>query len=247
MSITDATSNLSTSYTEQTTVTFNAGTLANIDDCITEIESKLRRGTLSANTKPTLTEVKRWLARAKEELVEIKGFTFKRRYASVSTVASQYRYALPPDFNGGMVYLRDTTNDHLLTIWNEEWFNSRYPDPSAEDNDEPLVACIKNMEVWLAPPPGGAYTLEIEYDRTGADNDAEDVSWLPEIERFRICDFALAEAFESIQDYSKSDRFRNKWLQGLGKAIKANGKRKWKRMGYQCLSWQQHYDLRNSQ
>jgi hypothetical protein len=53
MSITDDSTGLSTTYTEQTVVAFTAGTLANVAACITEVEAKLKRGTLSASTNPT--------------------------------------------------------------------------------------------------------------------------------------------------------------------------------------------------
>ena len=81
MSITDATTSLGTTWTEQSVVAFNAGTLATISSCVTEVESKLRRGTLSSTSSPTLSQVQTWLKRAKQELAETKGYTWRRRYA----------------------------------------------------------------------------------------------------------------------------------------------------------------------
>lgn len=247
MSITDATTSLGTSWTEQPTVAFNAGRLATIGDCISEVESKLKRGTLSASSSPTLTNVYNWLARAKQELAETKGFTFKRRYVTATTVAGTYRYGLPPDFNGGRVAVKDTSNDRFLTPWPEHHFDAKYPDPAAETNNEPSIFCIKNNELWLAAPPDGAYTLELEYDRSGSDNNTTDFSWLPEIERFRCCDFVLAESFESIHMFAVADRYVSKWNHGLGKARLADGKRKWKGMGYQAISWQQEHAIKSHQ
>jgi len=241
MSITEAGSNLATTWQEQTDVAFTAGTLSSITDMVTEVESKLKRGTLTASTSPSTTEVQRWITRAKEELSEIKKFSFKRRYAYASTVASTYRYALPPDYNGGDVTLRDTTGDRKIVFWTNQWFDSKFPDPSAETSDEPVVACIKGMELWLAPPPGGVYTLELEYGRSGGDNTGTDVSWLPEIERFRCCDFAVSEAFESLHMYDQAAYFRSKWNAGLAKAIKADGKRRWKSVNYSALSIFEEY------
>ena len=241
MSLTDATTSVSTTWTEYATVDFNAGSLGTISDCVTEVEDKLQRGTLSSSSKPTSTAVQRWLIRAKEELAEVKGYTWKRRYVYCSTVAGTYRYALPPDYSGGHVALRDVTNDRAIIIHDKHYFEVKFPDPSAEDNDEPLVACIKNMELWIAPPPGGAYTLELEYERSGADNTTTDFSWLPEMERFRCCDKALAEAFESLHMWEVSDRFNAKWMQGIGKSIKADGKRRWHTMDFRCKSiFQEH-------
>ena len=247
MSITDDSTGLDTAYTEKTVVAFTAGTLSNISDCVTEVESKLKRGTLSASSTPTSTQVQRWLIRAKEELAEVKGFTWKRRYASVSTVANQYRYALPPDFNGGRVVLKDTSNDRIIPIWTEHWFDTKYPDPSAETSGEPLVAGVKNLELWLVPPPDAVYTLEIEYDRSGADNTATDFSWLPEIERFRCCDKAVSESFLSLHMWNEANLYQNKWAEGIGRARRADGKRRWKRMKYQAISWQQEYRASNYQ
>lgn len=247
MSITDATTSLATTWTEQSTVSFNAGTLATISSCVTEVESKLKRGTLSTSSTPTLTQVQTWLKRAKQELAETKGYTFKRRYASTSTVSGTYRYALPPDFNGGRVAVKDTTNDRYIQLWNEYHFDAKYPDVSAEDTNEPLVGTIKNNELWLCPAPDGVYTLELEYDRSGADNTTTDFSWLPEIERFRCCDYALAEAFESLHMFDVADRYLQKWNMGVGKARRADGKRRWRSMNFQAISWEQDYALRHNQ
>lgn len=237
MSITEATANLDTSYTERDTVLFNAGTLASISECVTEVESKLKRGILTASSTPSVSQVQRWLIRAKQELAEIKNFTWRRRYVYATTTAGTWRYALPPDFNGGFVRIRDTTNERYINIYEPGEFEQIYSNLDKTTNDVPLFACVKNMELWLAPPPNAAYTLEFEYDRTGADNIATDFSWLPEIERFRCCDFAVAEAFESIHMWDVSDRFRNKWGSGIGKAIRADGKRKWRSMSFRARSF----------
>lgn len=236
MSITDSSTNLDLAYTEQTTVAFTTGVLAGMSECVDEVESKIHRGTLGVTTTPTLAQVQNWLRRAKMELSEVKNFTFNRKYATATTTAGTYRYALPPDYNGGLTRLKDTTNDVWIPIWQANWYDRKYPDPSAESNDEIAVATVKNMEIWFAPPPGGAYTIELEYDRSGAETTASDFSWLPEIERYRCCDFAIAEAFEALHDFQKSNVYRAKWNQGLSKAIRADGKRKWKDMHFQAIS-----------
>lgn len=243
MSIVDSTTALSTTHTEATVVAFTAGTLASVTDCVTEVQSKLKRGTLGTTSTPTLVEVQRWLARAKQELAEVKGFTWKRRYATVSTVANQFRYALPPDFNGGIVRLRDTTNDRFIEFYSNDQFDSAYPNLSAETSGEPLFAAIKGMELWLAPPPATVYAFEIEYERTGDDNTTTDFSWLPEIERFRCCDFAISESFSSLHMWQESDRYMQKWMAGVGKAIRADGKRKWHSMNFQGQSFIQKFGV----
>lgn len=235
MSITDWTTSLDTAWTEQDGVAFTAGTLADSDAMITEVESKLKRGTLTSTSTPSTVDVTRWLIRAKEELVEIKKFSFRRRYAYCSTVADQYRYSLPPDYNGGNVTIRDVTNNRNIRIWSEAWFDRKYPDPSEETSGEIMIACIKDRELWIIPPAGGVYQLELEYGRSGDDNTTTDFSWLPEIERFRCCDFAVGESFESLHMHDMAAIFKNKWAAGLMKAIKADGKRKWKSMNYSAL------------
>lgn len=236
MSITDSSTSLSGSYTEQSISSFTTGVLTNLAACVSEVESKIQRGTLSASTKPTLTQVQQWLKRAKMELAEIKSFTFNRKYAYMTTTAGTYRYALPPDYNGGLTRIIDTSNDNMLHIWQEIWYDRKYPDPSGESNDTPIIACVKNMELWIGPPPSGSYTLELQYDRSGSETTADDFNWLPEIERFRCCDFAIAEAFEALGNFQLSNVYRAKWGTGLNKAIRADGKRKWKEMNYQITS-----------
>lgn len=246
MTITVASAALDTTWVEFGTVSFTTSTLATMSMMIDEVASKLKRGTiLSTTTTPTAQSVQNWIVRGKEELVEIKNFTFSKRYVTTTTTADTYRYSLPNDYNGGDVSLRDITNHRYLIEWPSANYDLKYPDPTEETSDEPSVFCIKNMELWLMPPAGGTYTLELTYRRSGDDAGCS-VLWLPEIERFRCCDFATAEAFYSLHDFQKGDAYYNRWAQGLGKAVRADGKRKWKSRGFQAISClQEHYAYRN--
>lgn len=206
---------------------FTTGVLSDIAACIDEVEAKIKRGTLSSSTTPTETQVKNWLKRAKLELVDEKNFTFTRKYAYCDLTADTYRYSMPPDYNGGEITLRDTTNDRYIAVWPENWFDKRFPDPSEETSEETIVACVKNMELWLAPPPDSADRLEMEYARSGAETTSDDFAWLPELERFRCCDFAVAEAFDSLHMWDEADRYWRKWDAGRLKSRRADGRRKW--------------------
>jgi len=236
MSITDSSTALDVAYTEQSIVGFTEGVLTDLAACVAEVESKLQRGTLSTSTKPTLAQVQGWLKRAKMELSEVKSFTFNRKYAYMTTTAGTYRYALPPDYNGGLTRIKDTTNDEWITVWQSNWFDRKYPDPSSEDSSDEFIACVKNMELWIGPPPDSSYQLEIEYDRSGSETTADDFEWLPELERFRCCDFAISESFEALGNFQVSNTYKAKWGQGVQKARHADGKRKWAEMNYQIVS-----------
>jgi len=236
MTITDTSVTLDTAWAEKEYVAFTAGTLGDIDAMVTEVESKLNRGTLSASTSPTLASVKRWLTRAKEELMQIRSFSFARRYAYTDASDGDYGFALPPDYGGGYVSLRDVTNDFKLKLWPAHIFDLRFPDVTEEENGKPKVFCIKGMELWVSPPCDGTVRLELEYERTGEDNTATDVRFLPEIERFRCCDYAIAEACESIQDWERAKWFREKWSTGLISSNKANARRKWAQLQYRAIS-----------
>jgi len=241
MSITDSVANVSTSWTEQSTVAFQYGVLSTITHCVSEVESKLKRGTLSTTSAPTLVQVKNWLKRAKLELMEDRDYTFARKYAYVDLTAGTYRYALPPDYNGGQVKLRDMSNDAFIPIWLPANFDKTYPDPSAETNDVVECATIKNMELWLSPPPSASDRFELEYSRSGAETTADDFSFLPELERFRCCDFALSHSFESLHMFEVADRFRQYWELGLQKAKKADGRRRFAGVRKQVLNvWQEN-------
>lgn len=226
MSITDSTTTLDTAWTEQSIAQFSAGVLSTIATCVSEVEAKLKRGTLSATTAPTLTQVHNWLKRAKLELMEFKDYTFARKYAYADAVAGTYRYALPGDFGGGQVRLRDMTNDRAIPIVFPERFDTYYPDPSEETSNEILMATIKNLELWVAPAPDSSDRLELEYARSGAETTADDFSFLPELERFRCCDFAVSHAFESLHMFDVADRFRQYWEMGLQKSKQADNHRK---------------------
>lgn len=229
MGITDSTTTLDTTWAEQTICAFTSGVLTNEAACVTEVQSKLKRGTLSASTNPTDTQVKNWLVRAKEELAEVKDYQFNRKFAQASLTEDDYRVSLPPDYNGGLQYVRDTTNDRTIKVYAQSAFDLKYPDISAENSNEPIEATIKNMELWLAPPVNGTTVLEIEYQRSGAPTTATSFDWLPELERFRCCDFAVAMSFEAVHQFDLADRYLTRWAEGMGKSIKADGRRKWRR------------------
>lgn len=236
MSLTVASAALDTAWTEFGAVGFTCSTLATVSVCITEVEGKLKRGTLSTTTTPSTNQVLTWLVRAKEELAEVRQFTWRRRYATATLTAGTFRYSLPPDYGGGYIGLRDMTNDRSINVTSPHQFNVLYPDVSEVSNGQILIATIKNLELWVSPPPDGADVLEIEYERTGDDVTATDFSWLPEIERFRCCDFATGEAFSSLHDYDKAQFFYARWEKGLGKAVRADGKRRWSQTGYRARS-----------
>jgi hypothetical protein len=146
---------------------------------------------------------------------------------TTTTVTGQYRYALPEDFDGGPCSLRDLTNDASISIVSNSRFNDVVPDPSEETGDSPLVATIKNLELWIAPC-GGSIQLELEYLRSGDDsNTPTDFSWIPEQERWNIIDFAASEAFEHLHDFEKATWYKQKYGSGVGLARRADSKRKW--------------------
>jgi len=247
--ITDSTTSVDLAWTEQSKAIpmFTAGILSTLSACVDEVGNKLQRGALGATSTPTDTQVKNWLMRAKLKLMQVRDFSFARKYATASTTAGTYRYSLPPDFQGGEFVVRDTTNDYTLRIWPKNWFDLKYPDPSAESNNEPQIACVKNMELWLIPPPGGTYTLELEYSRSGAETTAGDMSWLPEYERFLCCDFACGMAFESLHMWNEADRYLGRWGEELRYSIRADGRRKWKTEAMKCIDVFQEYNARNNQ
>lgn len=236
MTITDDSTGLDLAYTEETVVAVTAGTLSNVAAMVAEVESKLKRGTLSASTSPTLTSVQRWLVRAKEELMQVKSFSFSRRYAYATLTAGNYRIALPPDYNGGHVSLLDQNNNRNIRILPTHLFDLKYPDMDAETADEPILATIKNRELWLSPPVSAGIRLEIQYDRSGDDNTPTDFSFLPEIERFYCSDYACSEAAESLEDWKKAQWFKAKWNDAIGRSRRADSRRKWKNMGFRAIS-----------
>lgn len=247
MSITDSDSNLATTWTEQTTVAFTSGTLATIASCLAYVEGKIRRGTLSNSTTPTSTEVQNELIRAKGELCEVMGFTWQRRYAYADTVASAFRYALPPDFAGGRFALRDLTSDFSPAFLDSHRYDLKFPDPSAEDEDSPDGFTIKGNELWLIPPPDAVYRLELDYDRSGDDNTTTDFAYIPQALRFKCCDFAIFQAFRSLHMWQEAALYKQDWMEGLLKAKRSDSKKRWAACGYRGMSWAAEYSDRLNQ
>ena len=237
---------LTTTWTEQSVVAFTAGTLNTTTDCISYIQGKLKRGTLSTSTTPSTTQIGEELVRAKENLMERFGFTWQRKFAYASTVAASYRYAMPTDYTGGDVSLRDTTNDRSLSYISPAKFDLKYPDTSEETNDKSSGFTIKNRELWLVPASGGVYTLELEYSRSGDDTTASDISYIPEVLRFKMCDFAIYQSFLILQQWQAASLYKQEWMEGLMVSKREDNRKKWSMMG-QCLTWQQEYNARYNQ
>lgn len=269
MSLTVASTYLDTSWIEFGVVAYTSGSISDEDDCITEIETKLNRGTLSTTSTPSSTEVKRWLRRAKQELVETKRFIWSRRYVTVALTSGTYRYSLPPDYGGGPINIRDKTNNNKIRVVSPHVFDTLYPDPAEETSGTILCACIKNTEIWFMPAPDGNDVIEFEYYRSGDDADqppterilsedgfnyilledstimsAEgggetydiDMAWLPEIDRFRCCDYAIARSFASLHRWESALFYFKRWQEGLDKTIKSDGRRKLSESGYRARS-----------
>ena len=238
---------LSTTWTEQSVVGFTTGTLADLAGIRGYVESKLRRGTLSASTTPTVTEINREIVRAKQALCEAFGFTWQRRYSYADTVADQYRYALPSDFAGGEVRLRDMTNDRFID-WIEPFrFDLKYPDVSEESSNKPQAFTIKDRELWLVPAAGAVYRLEFEYGRTGDDTSTDDVSYLPETMRFKCADFATYQGFMMVHDFAKAQVYKQEWMEGLLAGKRADNRKRWAHSGFQAMTWQQEYAAKFNQ
>ena len=245
--ITDSSTTIGTSWTENTIPAFTAGTLTTLATCVSEVESKLQRGTLSTSTAPTLAQVQNWLERKKMEIAESFGFSYARKYAYVTLVADQYRYSLPPDYAGGYVSLVDTTHNRSIVIIGKAQYDQILPDPSDETSGEVTTACIKNMELWLAPPPSGTDTLQLEYQRSGAETTADDYAWLPELMRYRCCDGAVFESFEALHMWAEADRYDAKYEKGLAKARRADNRKRWQGKRHTAMNVFQDQNARNYQ
>jgi len=215
-------------------VSFNAGTLADIDDCVTHVQSNINRGTLSSTSKPTSTEVQNWLIRAKQELMDTFGFTWSRVFAYMDTTAGEYRYALPLDFAEGGFIIRETTTSQgtTLTVLDPVSFDRLFPDVEDEASAAPTYATIKDRELWLSAPAGGTYRLQIEYLRSGDDSTTTDISYIPELMRFRMCDYATYRSFAALQMWNDAQVYKAEWELALRKSNRRDKKKRWSALGY---------------
>ena len=228
---------LETTWTAQSAVAFTSGTLADIDACTTQVEKNINRGSLGSTSTPTDTEVQNWLVRAKQELQDMYGFSWRRVFKYASTVAGTYRYALPPDFAGGSTVLRDITQNKRLDYLDPISFDSKFPDVAGDGNSAPAIFTIKDRELWLQAPADAVSTLEFEYTRSGDDATATDISYLPELMRFRICDYATYKSYLRLQEWEAANIFKGEWMGGVQQAKRGDGKKKWQSMGYKAQNW----------
>jgi len=230
---------ISTTWTQRNTVAFTAGTLADISSCVTFIQGHLHRGTLGANTTPTSTQVQQFIIFAKQKLAAKYGFTWRRKFVYAATTSGTYQYALPADFAGGGTILRDITGSgEKLVLRDPATFDSLYPDVAGATAKAPEEYCIKDRELWLSAPADGTYTLELEYPRTGDDSTATDISWLPELARFQVCNYAIYRAFIMLQQWDAAQAFKGEWAEDIYDSKKSNARNKWASMGYQAKNWQ---------
>jgi hypothetical protein len=239
MSIIDSSTSLSTTWTEQSIVDFTAGTIASITEIIAEVQNTLHRGTLSASTTPTSTQVQSWAIRAKGELSEIYGFSWRRRYAYADTSAGSFRYSLPPDYNGGgsETTLRDLTNNEVIPYVDNATFDHAFPDPAGSSNSDVKYYTIRNRELWLSTPASGANRLELQYLRSGDDNTQTDFTYIPQIIRYKIIDFCNYRAFLLLQQYDAAQMYKQEWMMGVQQSKKGDGKKKWSQLGYRIQNW----------
>jgi hypothetical protein len=229
---------ISTTWTQRDTVAFTAGTLSDIDDCVAHIGKHLHRGTLSASSTPSETDVQNFLIRGKQKLAEKYGFTWKRKYAYAATAAGTWQYALPADFGGGGTMVRELTAlDARLTYYDNASFDTAYSDPAGSANVAPKIYTIKDRELWLHAPANGTYVLELEYQRTGDDSTAADIAWLPESARFKICDYAIYRSFILLQNWNAAQMYKSEWAEDVFDAKHGNAQQKWAQMNYQARNW----------
>ena len=234
MAITAASAAIGTTWVEFGTVSVPASTLGTISACIDEVGVKLNRGAISATSSPSDANVADWIQRAKQELMEDRAFDWRRRYVTMTCTSGTYRYGLPNDYAGGYLSIRDTSSDRRIPLVSRHQFDTLFPDISSYGNtgssSGSRMACIKNKELWLGPAPG-ADVLELEYMRSG-DDPADDIAYIPEIDRWRCVVFAIAESYEMLHMVDQAGYYRMKWERGLSKAKKADGKRRWSASGH---------------
>jgi len=227
----------SPTWTGRDALAFTAGTLATIAACLTQVEQVLHRGSLASGTTPSNTEVQNYLIFAKQELCEEFGFTWKRAFSYAAPAAGEWQLGLPADFGGGAYILRDITSNKRLNFFDATTFDVMYPDPAGSSQVAPDIYTVKDREVWMHAPLNGTYTFELEYQRTGDDSTATDVSYLPEIFRYKICTYAIYKSFILLQNWQAAQVHKSEWETGLKKSRRADGKKKWSDMGYMAKAW----------
>ena len=237
MVITAASAALTTTWVEFGLISTPASTLVSLSTMIDAVAVKLNRdATLTATTTPSDQNVADWIDRGAEEICEEMQFDFRRRYMTMTLTAGTFRYSLPNDYAGGKLTIRNLNGDgRFVNTVDDDVFDKFYPDLAAVTNGDLMIATVKNKELWFAPPPGGAYVIEIEYQRSG-EGSAGTYTWVPEPILWKIVDFAVGEAFESLHEYEQAIYYQGKWAKHLRKARKAEGKRRWSKANHKARS-----------
>jgi hypothetical protein len=219
--------------------TFNHSTLSDTSALITEVQTHLKRGTISTTSFPTTAMVTNFLVRGKEKLIEMYGFTWRRKFVYAATTLGEYRYAMPVDYAGGGTVIRDLTQNIRLTMKNPVIFDTLYPDIDGDATAAPEFYTIKGMEMWLQAKANGSYTFELEYSRSGDDSTAETWDYIPEAMLFKIADYATYRSFVLLEQWDSAKAYKGEWEEDVAQGKRDDGKKKWASTGYQCINW--HY------
>jgi hypothetical protein len=86
--------------------------------------------------------------------------------------------------------------------------------------------------LWLSAPASGVYRFEIEYMRSGDDSTSTDVSYIPELMRFRMCDYATYRAFIALEMWDVANVYKTEWEYALKKSNRRDKKKRWAALGY---------------
>jgi hypothetical protein len=133
--------------------------------------------------------------------------------------------------------VRNITEDEVLDFIDPITFDINYPDPAGANNALPSYYTIKERELHLSAPSNGTYVVELEYARSGDDSTAGDISYIPEVFRFKMADRVTFLAFRYLQMWEAASMYKIDWEEGVAHGKKADNKSKWAAMGYRIKHW----------
>jgi hypothetical protein len=93
------------------------------------------------------------------------------------------------------------------------------------------------MELWFSCPLDAAYKYELDYARTGDDQTATDMSYLPEMQRFGCCDWATYRAFTMLKEFDSAQVYKGDWGESIAEAKRSDAKHRWASQRFQCPPW----------
>ncbi len=167
------------------------------------------------------TELQDSLLERMNYLVSIDTFPFQEKYQFTLVPASSYIVATPNNFaNVKDLVIWTVGDERPLTKLDATEFDTLFPNPSNNSEDEPSYYCIKvaEGEIWFNCPLDTDLTVRIYFYAIPDDATDPTVSQMVELAKLTLIKWASADGFRMMREFDTANQWQeegNKHFQAL--------------------------------